>query len=673
MIESAFFQDLAMQMFVAGAAAVIFMRLGWPKAIGYILAGVLMSEYTWGGCFLKDPKSVQTIGQLGIVFLMFGMGLSFSPKEMSKIRFVTLPTAIFDVSIMVCLGYLLGTKCFGWSKVHALFLGVAICDSATTLLAKIFDEKGWGRRLLARYSLGTSVCEDILTVGVIAVATGFAQGNGMSAGALFSSLGWLAVFFLTVLVFGFILLPRLLESVGKQKDDEALLLTILGVCFFVSFVAEELRLSLALGAFLVGIIAASSGACHKLESLVNPLKSMFSAVFFVSIGLLVDIGAIWRNFPQILLVSAVIMIGKMFNITVASLATGLDIKMAVQNGFCLAQVGEFAFMVALIVTNLTSDSSCPIFEIAIGASLLTTLLNPLMIRVSEAAGDFAVRRTPEKFKRGLATYHAWLEKIRSSDDSPAYRLLRTTVIKLAVYAVLMLSVSVGCMLLCEFDFSRFSLFFERHDAIIFFFLANVFSVALLPLILSASRVLADEIAELLAGDGSVRWQLAIHRLIRFIIPVVVLVLFALEWLVVVFATIPIDGLFRYILIFVVLGVGLVGWRFFVKAGRRASQRFQEALTAEERREGLMRMTTISVPEGTIHKFLLTESSPAIGETVVTLNIRAKTGASIVSVHRNGQVVRNVGPEWEFQVGDVLVAIGEQTQIAALKDLLGVTG
>ncbi len=673
MIESAFFQDLAMQMFVAGAAAVIFMRLGWPKAIGYILAGVLMSEYTWGGCFLKDPKSVQTIGQLGIVFLMFGMGLSFSPKEMSKIRFVTLPTAIFDVCIMVCLGYLLGTKCFGWSKVHALFLGVAICDSATTLLAKIFDEKGWGRRLLARYSLGTSVCEDILTVGVIAVATGFAQGNGMSAGALFSSLGWLAVFFLTVLVFGFILLPRLLESVGKQKDDEALLLTILGVCFFVSFVAEELRLSLALGAFLVGIIAASSGACHKLESLVNPLKSMFSAVFFVSIGLLVDIGAIWRNFPQILLVSAVIMIGKMFNITGASLATGLDIKMAVQNGFCLAQVGEFAFMVALIVTNLTSDSSCPIFEIAIGASLLTTLLNPLMIRVSEAAGDFAVRRTPEKFKRGLATYHAWLEKIRSSDDSPAYRLLRTTVIKLAVYAVLMLSVSVGCMLLREFDFSRFSLFFERHDAIIFFFLANVFSVALLPLILSASRVLADEIAELLAGDGSVRWQLAIHRLIRFIIPVVVLVLFALEWLVVVFATIPIDGLFRYILIFVVLGVGLVGWRFFVKAGRRASQRFQEALTAEERREGLMRMTTISVPEGTIHKFLLTESSPAIGETVVTLNIRAKTGASIVSVLRNGQVVRNVGPEWEFQVGDVLVAIGEQTQIAALKDLLGVTG
>jgi len=673
MLESFFFQDLAIQMFIAGVVAVIFMRFGWPKVIGYILAGILMSEYTWGGSFLQDPKSVQIIGQLGIVFLMFGMGLSFSAKEMKKIRSVVVPAALLDTTVMVCLGYLVGTYLFGWSKVQSLFLGVAICDSATTMLAKVLDEKGWGRRLFARYTLGTSVCEDLVTVGLIAIATGFAQGDGLSAGALFASLGWLAVFFLTVLVFGFILVPRLLESVGKRKDDETLLLTILGFCFLVSFVADKFSFSMAIGAFLVGFIGASSSVFSRLEQLVNPLKSMFSAVFFISIGLLVNPADVWHHLPQILLVSAVIVVGKTVNVTVASLVAGVDIKTSVQSGLSLAQVGEFAFMVAILYAGICRGETCPMFEIAIGASLLTTLLNPVLIKVSEPVGLFVVRKTPERFKRWLTTYQAWLEKIRSSNDSPALMLLRAAAIKLGVYAVLMLSVSVACALMSRFDFSRFSKFFEHYDSAIFFFLANFFSMSLMPMVISASRALADEIAELLAGDGSAKWQLSVRQMIRFVVLVAVVSLFFVEWSMINVMILPVGIELKGVSAVIILGVGIFGWRFFVKAGRRATQRFQEALTAEERREGLVRMTTVSVPEGIIHKFKLSATSPAIGETVVSLNVRAKTGASVVSVYRGGQITRNIGPEWEFQVGDIVVAIGEQAQIAALKDMLGVTG
>lgn len=672
MLESAFFQDLAMQMAVAGFVAVVFARLGWPKVLGYILAGILMSEYTWGGCFLKDVGSVRIIGQLGVVFLMFGMGLSFSAKDMSKIKSVALPMAIFDTVVMIWLGYTVGTKVFGWTAVESVFLGVAICDSATTLLAKVIDEMGWGRRPFTKYVLGTSVCEDIVCVGAIAVATGFAQGGGMSAGALFASLGWLAVFFLTVLVFGFILVPRLLKSVAKRKDDESLVLAVLGVCFFVSFFAYKFNFSLALGAFLVGLIGSSSDVRHRLEGLVAPLKSMFSAVFFVSIGLLVDPMALWQCLPQILVVSLVVICGKAFNNMALSLATGLDIKTSVQNGFALAQIGEFAFMVAILYAGLSKDAVCPMFEIAVGASLFTTLLNPLMIRVSDRAGAFAERRTPERFKRWLSTYHAWLEKIRNSDDSPAFILLRAAAIKLGIYAVLMLSVSVVCAMLHRFDYTRFSSLFERYDEMIFFFLANFFSVALMPMIVSASRALADEIAELLAGEGSAKWQQAARQLIRFVVLVVVVVLFFIEWSMINLSILPISIQIQGVSIVVIFGVGVFGWRFFVKAGRRATSRFQEALTAEERREGLVRMTTVTVPEGTIHRLGLDADSPAIGETVVSLDIRAKTGASIVSVYRDGQIHRNIGPEWEFQIGDVLVALGEPSQIAALKDLIGVT-
>ena len=661
-----------MLLFVAGGVAMLFARLGWPKAIGYILAGVILNEYTWGGSFLVAPAEIRISGQLGVVFLMFSMGLSFSAKDMRKIRSVALPAAILDTVVMIWLGYTVGTKFFGWSAVQSVFLGVAICDSATTLLAKVIDEMGWSRRQFTKCVLGTSVCEDIVCVGAIAVATGFAQGKGMSAGALVTSLWWLLVFFMTVLVFGFILVPRLLVSVAKRKDDEALLLTILGTCFFVVYFAYKFDFSLALGAFLVGLLGASSDVRSRLGELMDPLKAVFSAVFFLSIGLMVDPLALWNCLPQILLVSAIVVGGKFFNTSVASLAAGCDIKSSVQIGFSLAQIGEFAFMVAILYAGLMDDPASPMFQIAVGASLLTTLLNPWMIRVSDPVGDFVVRRTPDRFRKWLANYHVWLEKIRSSSESPAYMLIRASAIKLGVYAVLMLSVSAICSQLGNYDYTRFSVFFERYDKMIFFFLANFFSVSLTPLVVSASRALGDEVAEVLSGDGGERWRTASRQLIRFVVLVAVVALFFLEWTAINISILPTDIRLQGVSAVLIIGAGVFGWRFFVKAGRRATQRFQEALTAEERREGLARMTTVSMPEGSIQRLRLTSDSPAIGETVVTLNIRAKTGASVVAVHRKGEIHRNIGPDWEFAIGDVLVVIGDQPQIAALKDLIGVT-
>ena len=661
-----------MLMFVAGVAAIVFSRLGWPKVIGYILAGILMNEYTWGGSFLIDSAAPKAFGQFGVVFLMFGMGLSFSAKDMRKVRSVALPSAIVDTVVMIWLGYTVGVKIFEWSAVQSVFLGVAICDSATTLLAKVIDEMGWSRRQFSKYVLGTSLCEDIICVGAIAVATGFAQGKGMSAGALAASLWWLLVFFLTVLVFGFILVPRLLKSVGKRKDDEALLMAILGTCFLVVYYADTFKFSAALGAFLVGLIGASSDVRAKLGQLVDPIKFNFSAIFFVSIGLMVDPTALWRCMPQILLVSAVVLVGKFFNNFIATLATGCDIKTAVQVGFSMAQIGEFAFMVAILYAGLVNDTDNPMFQIAVGASLLTTLLSPLMIRFSDPVGDLVVRKTPERFRRWLGNYQGWIEKIRSSEDSPAYILLRASAIRLGVYAVLMLSVAVMCALLEDVDYTRFSALFEKYDKFVFFGISNFFTAALLPMVVFSSRALGDEVAELLTKDGGERWRQASRQLIRVSVMVVVEVLFFVEWSMICISILPLNEKLKWFSCALLLGTGVVCWRFFVKAGRRATMRFQEALTAEERREGLVRTTTVSVPEGTIQRLRLPSTSPAIGGTVVTLNIRAKTGASVVAVYRNGEIHRNIGPDWDFAIGDILVVIGERTQIAALKDLLGVT-
>ena len=670
-VELEFLQDLAVLMVIAGLTAALFSRLGWPKVIGYILGGVLMSEYTWGGGFLVDVGSVQIAGQLGVVFLMFALGLSFSAKEMSRIRSVVLPAAVLDTVVMIWCGYMVGTRFFGWSPEASFFLGVAICDSATTLLAKILDEKGWSNRPFAKYVMGTSVCEDIICVGAISVATGFAAGGAVSVMSLFKSLGGLAVFFMSVLVLGFILVPRLLESVAKRHDDEALLLTLLGCCFFVTYLAYRFKFSLALGAFLVGILGASSDVRDRLGRLVGPLKAMYAAVFFVSIGLLVDPVSQMRCLPQILAISALVVVGKFVNISAACLLTGLDVKTSIQTGLGLAQIGEFAFMVAILASSFLGAGGGEMFQIAVGASLITTLLNPILIRFSDRLGDAAERHVPRRVADMLEAYRSWVEKIRASQDSPAFALLKATAIRLGVYAALLLAGSVVFATLHRVDFSRYSGFIERNDKVIFFVMSNVFAVSMLPLLLATSRTLGDELSALLLGEGEARWQTATRQLVRYISMTVVVVLFFAECAMLNAAIAPDEGPTKWVTLAVIVVTGVVGWRFFVRMGRQVTGRLKASLTAEERRESLTRTMTITVPEGTIHHLTLGPTSPAIGGTVVTLNIRAKTGASVVSVARNGRVCRNIGPEWEFRIGDTLGVLGDGAQIAALKDLLGV--
>ena len=672
MSEGAFFQDLAILMAVAGIVAALFSRLGWPKVLGYILAGVLLNEHTWGGSLLSDVGSTRTIGQLGVVFLMFGMGLSFAPKDVRRVRTVALPAAVVDTVLMTWLGYTVGNSLFGWPAVPSLFLGIAICDSATTLLAKVFDELGWSRRPFVTGVLGISVCEDVICVGAIAVATGFAAGEGMSLLALGTSLGWLAVFFLTVLVFGFVLLPRLFDSVGKRGDDESLVLAALGICFFISFLAYHFNFSLALGAFLVGLVGSSSGVRHRLVTLVDPLKAMFSAVFFVSIGLLVNPSALWHSLPAILVVSAVVVFGKTLNISVASVLAGADVKTAIQNGMSLAQIGEFAFMSAMLYATLTGDMSGPLFQVAVGVSLLTTLLNPVLVRASERVGDWAEAKMPSRARCLLVSYQAWLEKIRAGAGSPAFVRLRAAAVRLGVYAVLLFAVAVACTLLSRPDYSRFSSFLERHDRLLFFMLANLFAVGLLSLVPAAAQALGDAVATLLAGEGPAKWQAHVRQLVRLVATGTTVALFFLEWAMVNVSIMPPGIVLRVVAWAVIVAVGLFGWRLFVKAGRRASQRFHEALTAEERREGLAATMALPEPEGDVHRLVLGAESPAVGGSVVTLNIRAKTGASVVAVVRDGRTFRNVGAEWEFRIGDELVVLGDARQLGALKDLLGVT-
>ena len=676
MTESLFFQDLAVLMAVAGLVSIVFEKLKWPKVIGYLFAGILMSRHTWGGSFIADEGSIQTIGQLGIVFLMLTLGLEFSAGALKKVKGASGPMAVVDTIVMIWLGYTVGRRIFGWSSVQSLFLGAAICDSATTLLAKTIDEMKWSKRPFVRYVISTSVLEDVICVGVIALITGVANGDGFSFGAVGLSLGSLAVFFICTVVIGMIFVPRLLNTVARDGSDEALLLTLLGCCFFVSWVAYKLEFSLALGAFLMGVLGSSSMARVRLLKLADPLRSMFAAMFFVSIGLLVNPSMCFANIGTILLLSVVVMSGKGLNCFTVSMLTGQSVKTSVQISFGLAQIGEFAFMVALLYISATGDTQSPMYQIVVGVSLITTCLNPFMLRISDPVGDFAERKIPARVKGWVAQYNVWLTRIREASvpGEVSSRVHRHTAY-LAVCWVLMFSFSVMASMLNRHDWSRFSVFFNDHKKAFFALAANLLFIAMLKPIWTSGRHLGEDVGELLlagvkSGGGKI-WRMAVRRMARSFTLIAVSFVTVAEIVMMDINLMPEEPYIR-IGIAIALAVAMpVAVKYLWPAVSSAGVQFNEALEAESRMAAQPRPLTFSLPEDRFLKVALPETSPAIGMTIKSLDIRAKTGASVVSITRGAKRYGNPGADWCFELNDVVEAIGEPKELSSLKDLLGV--
>lgn len=670
MNEGAFLQDLAMLMAVAGSVSLLFTKLKWPKVIGYILAGVMLSRHTLGGSFLADESSVQTIGQLGIVFLMFSMGLELSTSKLKKVGNVVFPTGLLDSVIMICLGFTIGRTCFGWGTVPSLFLGAAICDSATTLLAKVIDEMRWSSRPFVKYVLCTSVCEDVICVGVIALITGVANGAGMNVAEIAKSLGGLGLFFIAVFFFGLVLIPRFLTSIAKRSDDEALLLTLLGFCFFVTYLAYRLDYSFALGAFLIGVVGSGSEVRARLASLVEPLRNMFAAVFFVSIGLLVNPSACWENWPAILLLTFVVMGGKLVNCTTGALLTGVDIKTSIQMGFSLAQIGEFAYMVALLYVTTTGDVDKPMYQIVVGASLITTVLNPMMIRISDKAGTFVEKNCPLRIRNILNGYRGFLAKYRNSGTCEKRAAVRWCFIEIVLIGVLCSAVAVCVSFLNAVDWSNISVFFNAHKKLFFALAMNVVLVTLAALAFRIARSMANLVSEIIVGRGEARWQMSIRSVVRhFVITLFVISAF-LEIVAINVHLAPEEVWARCILWSVLVLTAVFGWRFFVKAGHRVSLSFRSALEVDEKLAKISREITFTVPEDIIGNVEVALSSPVVGRSIGSLNIRAETGATVVTVVRGSTRIRNVGPRLEILAGDILIAMGNDEEIARLRNLVG---
>jgi len=406
--------DLALILICAGVMTLLFKKLKQPLVLGYIVAGFIASPHFTLTPSVIDTASIHVWSEIGVIFLLFALGLEFSFKKIVKAGGPAIITTLTIIFGMMVLGFLVGSA-FGWSKMDALFLGGMICMSSTTIIYKAFEDLGLSQKKFAGLVMSVLILEDILAVVLMVVLSTVAVSSNFEGGELVMSILKLVFFLVLWLVVGIYLIPLILRKARPLMNDETLLVAALGLCFLMVVVAAKTGFSAAFGAFIMGSILSETLEAEHIEKLVKPVKDLFGAIFFVSVGMMVDPAMIAQYWLPILVITLTVIIGQPLFAITGVLLSGQPLKTAVQSGFSLSQIGEFSFIIATLGVSLGVTGNF-LYPIVVAVSVVTIFLTPYMIRLAEPAYDFLYRKLPEKTRLFLDNY-ATVEPA-SAKDSP---------------------------------------------------------------------------------------------------------------------------------------------------------------------------------------------------------------------------------------------------------------
>jgi CPA2 family monovalent cation:H+ antiporter-2 len=401
-------------MVIAGVITVLFHRFKQPVVLGYILAGVIIGPYTPPSPLITEESTINLLAELGMIFLMFSLGLEFSLRKLRQVGMSALVAALAEIVLMIWIGYEIGSF-FGWGSMDALFLGAMLAISSTTIIVKALDGLKLRQERFAHLILGILIVEDILAIAIIALLSSLALSGSMDIGQVTGTLARLLVFMVVATVLGLLLIPRLLAYVARFGSDEMLLITVLGLCFGFCLLVVRLDYSVALGAFMIGAIIAEARELKRIEHLIEPIRDMFSAIFFVAIGLMLDPRALVEYALPITVITLAVIIGKVLTCGLGTFVAGNDGRTSLRVGMGLAQIGEFSFIIATLGISLKVTSGF-LYPIAVAVSALTTLLTPYLLRFSDPLANYLGRCMPDWLRQSLSLYTDWLQNIQPSGD-----------------------------------------------------------------------------------------------------------------------------------------------------------------------------------------------------------------------------------------------------------------
>lgn len=394
--------DLALILICAGVMTLLFKKLKQPLVLGYVVAGFLASPHMPYTPSVMDTANIQTWADIGVIFLLFALGLEFSFKKIVKVGGAAIIAACTIIFCMILLGITVGTG-FGWQRMDSIFLGGMIAMSSTTIIYKAFDDLGMRKKQFTGLVLSVLILEDILAIVLMVMLSTMAVRHNFEGSEMLENIGKLLFFLILWFVVGIYLIPELLKRCRKLMSEETLLIVSLGLCFGMVVMAARTGFSAAFGAFIMGSILAETVEAESIERLVKPVKDLFGAVFFVSVGMMVDPAMIVEYALPIIVITLAVIFGQSLFGTLGVLLAGQPLKTAMQCGFSLTQIGEFAFIIASLGVSLhvTSDF---LYPIVVAVSVITTFLTPYMIRFAEPASNFVDTHLPVKWKNFLLHY-----------------------------------------------------------------------------------------------------------------------------------------------------------------------------------------------------------------------------------------------------------------------------
>ncbi len=652
-------QDLALIMAAAAVATVICQRFKQPVVLGYILAGIVIGPNNPWIRLVVNEEEIRTLAELGVILLMFSVGLHFSFRKLKEVGGVAVVAAVVEIAGMFFLGERMG-RLLGWSPMDAIFLGAILSISSTTIIAKVLESMGLLRPGFARLVFGVLIVEDILAIAMMGMLTSFGTTGEISWVGAGQNLLKLVAFFVAVAVGGFLLVPGLVRLASRTRMEEVLLITVLGLIFAGAILAERLGFSVALGAFLIGAVLAEVKEVNRIEKLVAPVRDLFSAIFFTSSGMLITFAMTSRGVAEVGLIALVVVIGKIIFSTLGALLGGADLRTAVRAGMSLAQIGEFSFILAGLGMSLGVTGQ-RLYSLAVMVSAVTTLTTPYLIRVSEGAAEWMEQKGPRWWVDFWRFYPSWLRSMRS-EPGDRHHVARQFIRKLLGQLGLQLALLTAPILAAAAFWDSYR---ERLPETVrlawwgggLFWLGG--ALLALPVgwaFLRKYHALAMLVSELIFPRGSREEVGSARKWATFLFCGMGAVLGGVYLVVISSPLLPSGKMFP-ILMALVLVVGLLSRKKLVELYAKGQSAIRDTFAA------LPDPGEVRLPgDSQVRSFRVGRGSGLIGQSLKETGLRKVSGVVVVAIERAGGSTVSPGPDERLFEGDELFVFGEKGQL-----------
>ena len=666
----ALIQDLALMLVVAGIVTIIFKKLKQPLVLGYIVAGFLVSPHMPYTASVVDQENIHLWADIGVMFLLFSLGLDFSFKKILKMGASPIISTVTIIFCMSMLGIVVG-HAFGWSQMDSIFLGGMLAMSSTTIIYKAFDDLGLRQQQFAGLVMSVLILEDILAIVMMVMLSAIASGNNPDGSQMLGSILKIGFFLILWLVVGIFAIPLFLRSVRKLINSEVLLIVSLGLCCAMAVISTKVGFSSAFGAFIMGSILAETIEAERIEKLVEPVKNLFGAIFFVSVGMLVDPQILIDYAIPILLLVLTILIGQSFLGSLSFMLGGESLKSAMRCGFSMAQIGEFSFIIASLGLSLGVISDF-LYPVVVAVSVITTFLTPYMIRLATPAYDILEKRLPSRLiqtMNHLSTSHP-----DSNEKSLWKRLLTQMTINTVVYSILSSAVialmftfalPLAVKLLSHLSFTLFGINFSIPDIVIGIVTTIFIAPFLRAMVMKKNR--SEEWKALWEESNRNRLPLLFTILVRAIIAVN-FIFYVCNYLShfnnAILITLGVIALVLIVLSRAVKKRSIRLERLFINNLR--SREIEAQVHGKKRPlyEGKLLDRDIHIAE-----FEVPSDSKWMGQTLKQLALGTKYGVHVSSIMRGGHRLNIPNGDYIIFPGDHLQVIGSDDQLSKLGNAL----